>query len=210
MKHDKLMDELREELVDIIDIFPTGSSYTCEPPVLDTDVDFVILVSNLQEFTPVAHDLGWVTTRDNGNYPTSQFRSFRRDTINLIVTELPYYFQRYMVATKLAKQFNLLKKEDRCALFAAIVDRAEQIEEPDETEQPYNGRVITGVFLDDESPLVPDTYFTGGTIQERPVFSTGLRDGYDGERVSPARAQRLSAGLLASSPARWEGAEDSP
>lgn len=162
MDHSKHMEALREEFPDIGMIRPTGSSYTCEPPVEDTDIDFIAYVPNLSEFRPVAEDLGWLCSspREDTNtaypvvqcdccnheeepespsigsllhdintavqqvdtYPkTGDFLSFRYDNLNLIVTDSTDYYDKYVLATELAKRFNLLNKKDRCDLFEAIL-----------------------------------------------------------------------------------------
>lgn len=124
LDHDQIASNLREELVDIQEIHPTGSSYTCDPPVLDTDVDFVVLVESLGMFTPVATDLLWEVSdprKEKNKYPNGDFLSFRKENINLIVTDDKKWYDRHVLATTLAKKFNLLEKEDRCSLFEAVL-----------------------------------------------------------------------------------------
>lgn len=45
------------------------------------------------------------------------FFSARMHDHNLIVTNKNWFFDRFMQATKVAKNMNLLKKEDRVTLF---------------------------------------------------------------------------------------------
>ena len=38
--------------------FPTGSSYICNPPVLDTDIDQLFLVDDLEKVSKILEKLG--------------------------------------------------------------------------------------------------------------------------------------------------------
>jgi hypothetical protein len=48
------------------------------------------------------------------------FLSFKKDSLNLILTCSPEYFDNFLKATVLAKSMNLLEKKDRVMLFEAI------------------------------------------------------------------------------------------
>ncbi len=126
-----LAHDIRLELVDITAIEPTGSAYTCNPPVLDTDIDFICKVESMPEFKAVAVDLGWEPYEPDPDSDEEEeydlgdegdFISFRRDDINLIVTQHQSFYDEYVLATSLCKRFNLLEKQDRCDLFSAIID----------------------------------------------------------------------------------------
>jgi hypothetical protein len=107
--------------------FRTGSSYTCEPPVEDTDYDLVLYVRPLDfdEFqTGLASD-GW--ERGGSRHAMEEWVSFKKrhtDGVlyNLIVTKDDDRYDRMYVATAVAKKLNLTNKEDRVMLFHAIVD----------------------------------------------------------------------------------------
>lgn len=100
-----------------------GSRVTCNPPPVDTDKDWLALVTDgaypealiaagfVQDGMP-----GFYTGNDNGG-----FRSWRLGEINLITTEDEEFFNRFVTATELAKRFNLLNKKDRIALFQAVL-----------------------------------------------------------------------------------------
>lgn len=101
----------------------TGSRVICDPPVLDTDEDVVVLshYDSPEEAWDIAQDLGFnPSTTVYGDKDT--FRCYRRGNVNLIIVYYEEDFERWVAATVLAKRFNLLKKEDRCALFAYVVD----------------------------------------------------------------------------------------
>jgi len=50
-----------------------------------------------------------------------RFSSYVKKEVNLIVTEDPKFFDKFMAATSVAKRLNLLSKEDRIALFQAVL-----------------------------------------------------------------------------------------
>jgi hypothetical protein len=103
-----------------------GSRVTCSPPVMNTDEDFIVLTKERIDAPLMACgfrlDLGveFYTGNDNGG-----FRSFRRGDVNLIVTQEVKFYDKFELATHLAMRFNLLRKEDRIALFQAILYNVE-------------------------------------------------------------------------------------
>ena len=103
---------------------PVGSRVTCDPAPKDTDEDYLVFsVDELEAETHLTDQgfkleglPGFYTGNDNG-----RFRSYRRGELNVIVTPEFEFFERFMTATALAKRFNLARKEDRIALFQAIL-----------------------------------------------------------------------------------------
>lgn len=108
---------------------PVGSRVTCDPPPMNTDYDVLVLVSekDKRHMDEYALPLGYVkggSIDATINYPAtphSRFISYRKGDTNLIVTSDVEFFNRFMAATKVAKQLNLLKKSDRIALFQAVL-----------------------------------------------------------------------------------------
>ena len=101
---------------------PVGSRVTCDPAPTDTDEDWLVLVQEVpierlqeagfgQEGSPEFY-----TGNDAGG-----FRSWRKGEINLITTQSEEFYRLFLTATYLAKRFNLLRKQDRIALFQAIL-----------------------------------------------------------------------------------------
>lgn len=99
----------------------TGSSYTCDPPVLNTDDDHVLLVRCRMDFARAAEAYGWESTARDYEGSTKDYISYRRGRVNLIVGDSPEAFDRWKLATFVAKRLNLLRKEDRKVLFDAIL-----------------------------------------------------------------------------------------
>lgn len=105
-----------------VDIAPVGSRVTCDPPPADTDEDFICLAP--QDVSEKLIAMGFkqdgspqfYTGNDNG-----EFRSWRRGDTNLIVTPQSEFYELFLTATHLAKKFNLMDKQERIALFQAIL-----------------------------------------------------------------------------------------
>lgn len=107
---------------------PCGSRVTCNPPPTDTDQDYLVEVP--------AHDRGHVALvvsdltqagfhlEGNGHYQDQAaegFMSWRRGDVNLIVTANPLFASRHRVATKLCTRLNLQIKNNRIAVFQAVL-----------------------------------------------------------------------------------------
>lgn len=121
------MEELGD-LVDLCDEFqPVGSRVTCDPPVMDTDEDFLCLTDNWQVFLIVAAranwELGsyWETASLQNALDGGNFVSLRKGNKNILLTASKDFFKRFMAASSVAKRLNLLKKQDRIALFQDVL-----------------------------------------------------------------------------------------
>jgi hypothetical protein len=99
--------------------FRTGSREICKPAPVGTDVDFVILSADLHPFSPV----GFQDTSSAGlnEYGQSNFCTYRKGEVNLIVVDTYIEFRKWKVATAAAKQMNLIKKKDRIDLFQGVL-----------------------------------------------------------------------------------------
>ena len=98
---------------------PTGSRYICNPPVMDTDSDTVILVNGYHDWYKMLIDEDWTDSGEHYDIE-GDFRSFRKGQENYIVTEDEDFYWSYVKATEGAKALNLLDKEDRIKLFRAV------------------------------------------------------------------------------------------
>ena len=119
----RLPEAIVEALTDaLVNAEPVGSRGTCDPAPTDTDEDWLGLVREVpveklqeagfsQEGSPEFY-----TGNDAGG-----FRSWRKGEINLITTQSYEFFRLFLTATYLAKRFNLLRKQDRIALFQAVL-----------------------------------------------------------------------------------------
>lgn len=113
----------------ILEQEPVGSRVTCNPAPLDTDEDYLYLVKDLSKFCKDAEKQGMlvdgseVTPMDEEGDSIDFFVSFSTfgRAVNIIVTDSQEFFDRFMVATHVAKKLNLLDKQQRILLFQAIL-----------------------------------------------------------------------------------------
>lgn len=97
---------------------PTGSRFTCDPPVMDTDEDYVCLMTD----EDVLFDSGFIcTTQEDATYELSDFSTWRYGRFNLVVTGSLSFYEKFVDATKQAKEQNLLNKADRIQLFQKVL-----------------------------------------------------------------------------------------
>lgn len=162
-------------------IVPVGSRVTCSPPPTDTDEDFLLLVEDLDEAVMKLKDIGFdtgMTDEQEIDYinlrrvSNGSFRSLRFGITNYIVTESPFFFQRFLTATRICQRLNLMEKSSRILVFNGVfgdsfhqeingmtkdlADRINQdikkeIADPENTLDPY--RVFKRQVLD----VVEDT-----------------------------------------------------
>ncbi len=114
--------------------WPTGSRYICVPAPTDTDTDYVVLVANLQTAIAELKKVGWsIGGEDNESYTNqlidddelSWFSAKKRidgELVNYIVMTDVERFNKWVTATELCKKLNLLKKDQRIAVFQVIVE----------------------------------------------------------------------------------------
>jgi hypothetical protein len=110
-------------------ISATGSRFMCDPPVMNTDEDYLVDLScssHQSTVTALLFAQGFVeegrassASRNSGH--RSEFKSWRRGTLNLITTVLVAFANRHRQATALCRRLNLLEKADRIAVFQIIM-----------------------------------------------------------------------------------------
>lgn len=117
----------------------SGSRVICDPPVLDTDVDYLVLVEDLDVAGAYFHAYQWHNClenwldkgdKDKGALDSSgyavelecgaRFQAWRQGEINVILTDDETLHLRSVAATLLAKQLNLQTKAERIKLFRCI------------------------------------------------------------------------------------------
>jgi hypothetical protein len=119
----ELYDELDgvEHLVKtLMPFFKTGSREICNPPPVDTDCDFVVLdITGGVNFEGNGFTL---TTQDRrAEYGESDFETYRRGEVNLIVVHDWTSFKKWRVATAACKQMNVRDKKKRIAIFQGVL-----------------------------------------------------------------------------------------
>lgn len=102
-------------------IQPCGSRITCDPPVMDTDEDWLVVHSGRRadEIAFMLQGAGW--DQESVNYDDSYFASWRKGRVNLLITSDETWADRHRAATFLCKRLNLMVKADRIALFRAVL-----------------------------------------------------------------------------------------
>jgi predicted nucleotidyltransferase len=126
---DNLLTELKEADVRNIRILAyefVGSRITVANKELtkDSDRDILILVDKIDNLKYNLTSKDW----DLESYidyteitPEEQFVSFRKDKVNIIATQSDIFYNRFLIATDLAKLFNLEKRDDRIELFQYVL-----------------------------------------------------------------------------------------
>lgn len=96
---------------------PGGSRETCNPAPTDTDADWLgfLSIGSLSDVAYRLEDEGW---EGGGSIDADVDRAtFRKDDDNLILTTSRPFYDSFVACTAIAKRMNLLRKEDRVALF---------------------------------------------------------------------------------------------
>lgn len=109
----------------VYEIKPVGSRVTCNPAPTDTDEDYLIFyspqnkiqITDLLEGEDYDHDGSMIDIET----VSSDFCSYSKDDVNLIFTSDGRFYENFLLATKVCKQLNLLRKEDRVTVFQAIL-----------------------------------------------------------------------------------------
>lgn len=105
-------------------IYQTGSSVICDPPVLDTDIDYIVYTN---EETKLARFLlceGFTQScpeEEDYDMESEGFSCYRRGNLNLIVTTSSSWYNKWVLATRVAKALNLRNKSDRVMLFKSFL-----------------------------------------------------------------------------------------
>lgn len=122
---------MKDKVISILDKFavawhPTGSRYICNPAPFDTDMDIVCLGTDELR---MALDLAGATIDGNPEQYEGMhdFMSMRLGFVNVIITEKPSFYKKFVEATEMAKEKNLLKKSDRISLFQEHLYGADEI-----------------------------------------------------------------------------------
>jgi hypothetical protein len=109
-------------------VVPVGSRVICNPPPTDTDADYLCLVvlGGAEDAQVALRSAGYVNGGSDDPLalllePEKEFTSYKKGEINLIVTESPEFFRRFLAATVVSTRLNLLKKDDRIALHRAVL-----------------------------------------------------------------------------------------
>lgn len=101
-------------------VYRVGSRETCNPPPTGTDEDFLVF-ADFYDAVVELESLGFTLSNDNYEADENVFNSLRKGDINALVTSNVKFFKRFLEATKIAKEKNLMDKQDRIDLFQKIL-----------------------------------------------------------------------------------------
>lgn len=118
-----------------VNITRVGSRVTVNPPPMDTDDDYLILTAFYQDTANWLLDNGWELggSRDpqwnveSVNGVQGIWNSFRKDDINLIVTNSNEFYSKFRLAAAVCRRLNLASKQDRIIIHRAIMNGEESI-----------------------------------------------------------------------------------
>ena len=105
-------------------IYQTGSSVICNPPVTDTDIDYVIYTNKEDKLDTFLKSKGYTKScaeEEEYDLDNEGFSCYRLNNINLIITTDRKWYLKWVLATKVARKLNLKVKADRVMLFKAIL-----------------------------------------------------------------------------------------
>lgn len=112
-----------------VSMIAVGSRVTCFPAPMDTDCDWLVMLSKeqVEAFENEMNVGGWalggsdIPDASNLTPEADRFHSYTLREQNLIVTTSEVFHRRFLAATSVSKRLNLLIKDDRIALFQAVL-----------------------------------------------------------------------------------------
>lgn len=98
-------------------IHPVGSRYICNPPILSTDIDFLMYSKkySIADIEKQGFKMASIQYLNN-----KHFTSFRRGKINLVFVDDAKSAENFLIATHISKLFNLTNKESRVAVHELL------------------------------------------------------------------------------------------
>jgi hypothetical protein len=100
-------------------VIRTGSRFIDEGNPNNKDFDFLCAVPNLEKFWALALGFDYVCQEDL--WDDADFMSFRKDEVNLIVTDKSEFFTNFELATNVARELKLDTRQKRVCLFQSIL-----------------------------------------------------------------------------------------
>ncbi len=103
-----------------------GSRVTCNPAPTDTDEDYLVEVvgCDISDVIHVLSECGFIWEGNHSEHyrdAASTFMSWRKAEVNFIVTDEAGFAKSHRAATALCTRLNLMNKQDRIALFQAVL-----------------------------------------------------------------------------------------
>lgn len=101
----------------------TGSREICSPPPVDTDEDWLVYVDPAfgRQALELLNAFEFVREEPDPRWPSKGFGFYVNANVNLTITSTGDAWERHRAATHVAKRLNLLDKQDRIAVFQAVL-----------------------------------------------------------------------------------------
>lgn len=109
--------------VNCLEYAHVGSRVTCDPPVMDTDNDVLVLLTpdQFQEMMGAIYEADGDRCGDDYG-DDHELMPMRLGEMNYLMTVERDYYSEFLRVTAVVKHLNLLCKDDRKAVFKAILD----------------------------------------------------------------------------------------
>lgn len=158
--------------------FYTGSSVICNPPVLDTDIDIMFLTEDSKTFEMELKEASWQACglEEYEETEDSCWKAYRKDKLNYLFTDNKEYYDQFQAATLDAKEKNLLRKEDRIALFDTYLNKFKKDLTPEQKQSIIKAKKKKITFVIDEAQYDPSLL--------GPTWTTTIRSFY----IPPTRS----------------------
>lgn len=104
-------------------IHPAGSRYVCSPPVMRTDIDFLVYTEKSTETFLTLVEAGYKKSEVasyRGMTDSSEFDAWRKGAVNLIVTSSLHYAETFQTATSICKTYNVREKWHRVIIHETL------------------------------------------------------------------------------------------
>ena len=103
----------------VIEYSFVGSRVTCDPPPKNTDIDILILTNGIINTVSILEKIDFIIT--SKGYDSDDFLNMKNGKFDLIITDDRKFYKKFIKATSICKELNLLKREDRVSLFRGIL-----------------------------------------------------------------------------------------
>lgn len=139
-----------------VDVWHTGSRAICNPPPTDTDDDWLVLVKTdeRQEAHDAMEALGFEEgsndTEDYDNRLRRNFTSYRKESLNIILTFKEEFYTRFKAATEFCKVLNVQLKPERVAIFRYFL-YGEGLEAPVSAIENASLNMITAAYASSDA-----------------------------------------------------------
>lgn len=105
-------------------VYPCGSRYVCMPPVLTTDIDFLVY-SETEVGVPLMNAGYELTPFKDYGISNGRFFSYRKGVINLIVTADQKFAEQHNMCTHFCRLHNVRNKFTRVMIYEIIRENAD-------------------------------------------------------------------------------------